>query len=148
MLHEIYFCYSYRITFGEFDYICSVNLYRYIMDIKKVIKANGLTVKEVAERMGITREGLSNHINGNPSVQVLERIAAAIGCSVGDFFAPQPSNTINCPNCGSRLEADCGDLVDIGGKTSRFWCPVCRKERYVPWSALRKRVVYEDKSAE
>lgn len=22
----------------------------------------------------------------------------------------------NCPNCGSRLEADCGDLVDIGGK--------------------------------
>lgn len=25
---------------------------------------------------------------------------------------------------------------------------VCRKERYVPWSALRKRVVYEDKSAE
>ena len=54
----------------------------------------------------------------------------------------------NCPNCGSRLEADCGDLGDIGGKTSRFWCPVCRKERYVPWSALRKRVVYEGKSAE
>lgn len=104
MLHKIYFCYSYRITFGEFDYICSVNLYRYIMDIKKVIKANGLTVKEVAERMGITREGLSNHINGNPSVQVLERIAAAIGCSVGDFFAPQPSNTITCPKCGTVLE--------------------------------------------
>ena len=36
--------------------------------------------------MGIAREGLSNHINGNPSVQVLERIAAAIGCEVGDFF--------------------------------------------------------------
>ena len=36
--------------------------------------------------MGIAREGLSNHINGNPSVQVLERIAAAIGCKVGDFF--------------------------------------------------------------
>ena len=47
----------------------------------------------------------------------------------------------NCPNCGSKL-------VDIGGKTSQFWCPVCRKERYVPWSALRKRTVYEDKSAE
>lgn len=56
------------------------------MDIKKIIKAKGLTVKEVADRMGIAREGLSNHINGNPSVQVLERIAAAIGCKVGDFF--------------------------------------------------------------
>ena len=54
----------------------------------------------------------------------------------------------NCPICGSKLEADSGELVYIGGKTSQFWCPVCRKERYVPWSSLRKRVVYEDKSAE
>lgn len=56
------------------------------MDIKRVIKANKLTVKEVAEIMGITPIGLSQHINGNPSVEVLERIAAAIGCEVGDFF--------------------------------------------------------------
>ena len=55
------------------------------MDIKRTIKANGLTVKEVAEKMGITPVGLSQHINGNPSVEVLERIAAAIGCNVGDF---------------------------------------------------------------
>ena len=48
------------------------------MDIKRTIKANGLTVKEVAEKMGITPVGLSQHINGNPSVEVLERIAAAI----------------------------------------------------------------------
>ena len=47
------------------------------MDIKRTIKANGLTVKEVAEKMGITPVGLSQHINGNPSVEVLERIAAA-----------------------------------------------------------------------
>ena len=32
----------------------------------------------------------------------------------------------NCPNCGSKLEADSDELVDVGGKTSRFWCPVCR----------------------
>ncbi len=56
------------------------------MNIKRVIKARGLTVKTVADRMGIAREGLSNHINGNPSVQILERIAAAIGCSVSEFF--------------------------------------------------------------
>lgn len=74
------------------------------MDIKRVIKANGLTVKEVAERMGITSVGLSQHINGNPSVEVLERIAAAVGCKVGDFFAPQPTNTITCPHCGTVLE--------------------------------------------
>ena len=69
------------------------------MDIKRTIKANGLTVKEVAEKMGITPVGLSQHINGNPSVEVLERIAAAIGCNVGDFFAPQQTNKINYQNC-------------------------------------------------
>lgn len=74
------------------------------MDIKRAIKANGLTVKEVAERMGITPVGLSQHINGNPSVEVLERIATAIGCNVSDFFAPQPTNTITCPHCGTVLE--------------------------------------------
>ena len=74
------------------------------MDIKRVIKAKGLTVKEVAERMGIAREGLSNHISGNPSVQVLERIAAAIGCDVRDFFEGSDANTIVCPNCGAILE--------------------------------------------
>lgn len=73
------------------------------MDIKKVIKAKGLTVKEVAERMDITPIGLSQHINGNPSVQVLERIAAAIGCEVGDFFAAQPTNMITCPHCGKSI---------------------------------------------
>lgn len=73
------------------------------MDIKRVIKAKGLTVKEVAERMNITPIGLSQHINGNPSVQVLERIATAIGCEVGDFFDRQPTDTINCPHCGKPI---------------------------------------------
>lgn len=74
------------------------------MDIKRAIKANGLTVKEVAERMGITPVGLSQHINGNPSVEVLERIAAAIGCNVRDFFEGADKSTITCPKCGTVLE--------------------------------------------
>lgn len=79
------------------------------MDIKKAIKANNLTVKGVAEKMGITPVGLSQHINGNPSVEVLERIAAAIGCEVGDFFAPQPTNTITCPHCGKLIKVEKGE---------------------------------------
>lgn len=54
----------------------------------------------------------------------------------------------NCPNCGSKLEADSDELVDIGGKVCRFWCPICREERYIVWSSLRKRTVYEDSSAD
>lgn len=49
----------------------------------------------------------------------------------------------NCPNCGSRLEAESQELVDIGGKVSKFFCPVCKKDRYIGWSDLRKKIVYE-----
>lgn len=49
----------------------------------------------------------------------------------------------NCPNCQSRLEADSSELTDIGGKVSKFNCPVCRKDRYITWSDLRKKIVYE-----
>lgn len=51
---------------------------------------------------------------------------------------------LSCPNCGSRLEAEIGDLTDIGGRVSKFDCPVCKKERYVSWSELRKKTVYEN----
>lgn len=62
------------------------------LDIKKVIKQKGLEVKDVANRMGISSVGLSQHINGNPSVAVLERIAEAIGCEVRDFFPSSVSD--------------------------------------------------------
>ena len=49
----------------------------------------------------------------------------------------------NCPNCQSRLEADTKELEDIGGKVCMFYCPVCRKDGYITWSELRKKIVYE-----
>ena len=36
----------------------------------------------------------------------------------------------NCQNCGSKLEADSDELVDVGGKTSRFWCPVRNRKNW------------------
>lgn len=50
----------------------------------------------------------------------------------------------NCPNCQSRLEADSNEMADIGGKVCMFLCPVCRTERYISWSELRKKIVYDD----
>ena len=50
---------------------------------------------------------------------------------------------IICTNCQSRLDADSSELTDIGGKVSKFYCPVCRKDRYITWSDLRKKIVYE-----
>mgnify|MGYP003299794501 CR=1 FL=1 len=73
------------------------------MDIKKVFKEKGLTSKDVAERLGMTPVGLSQHINGNPTVQVLERIAEAVGCDVADFFTASTGASLSCPHCGKPI---------------------------------------------
>lgn len=56
------------------------------LNIKQAIKTRGLEVREVATRMGISPTGLSQHINGNPSVETLQRIADAIGCDIAELF--------------------------------------------------------------
>lgn len=75
------------------------------LNIKKAIKERGLEVREIAKRMNITPVGLSQHINGNPSVEVLERIAAAIGCDVTELFETgvKKEKQIQCPYCGKDL---------------------------------------------
>lgn len=49
----------------------------------------------------------------------------------------------SCPVCGSRLEGESQEFADIGGKVNKFFCPVCRLDRYIPWSSLRKHITYE-----
>lgn len=62
--------------------------------IKEVIKEKGMTVNSLAEKMGINRVGLSNHINGNPSVEVLEKIANALEVDITELFASSSSGGI------------------------------------------------------
>ena len=65
-------------------------------DIKKELKLKGMSVQELADRLGISRVTLSTHINGKPTIKMLERIAEAIGCQVKDFFTPdQPEQKQN-----------------------------------------------------
>lgn len=74
------------------------------LDIKRAIKSRGLEVREIAERMDMTPTGLSQHINGNPSVKVLEKIAAAIGCDISELFEQPKKDVFTCPKCGAELE--------------------------------------------
>lgn len=73
--------------------------------IKEVIKGKGLSVQDLAEKMGISRVGLSQHINGNPSVEVLDRIASALGVPVTELFEQPKSDTtsLTCPHCGKSI---------------------------------------------
>lgn len=60
--------------------------------IRDVIKEKDMTIQALADKMGINRVGLSNHINGNPSVAVLERIAAALEVPVQELFEHENVN--------------------------------------------------------
>lgn len=88
------------------------------MDIRSVLQEKGISIKELAERIGTTSGAVISRIDGNPTANALEELANAIGCQVGDFFpsqeevltltppdlSPTPSSPeIICPRCGERI---------------------------------------------
>lgn len=72
--------------------------------VKELCKEKGIQMQELADKLGITRITLTRNISGNPTIGTLENIATALEVSVPELFAPQPSNTITCPHCGTVLE--------------------------------------------
>lgn len=89
------------ITFSIFAGVLKVTYMR----IKEVIKEKGLTVGIVATRMGVVSQALSRVINGNPTVDMLERVAKAIGVPITDLF-DRPADTEatgTCPHCGKPV---------------------------------------------
>ncbi len=80
------FAYNMRVNY--YYYLCDRNYNQTNMDIKRIIKERGLTIEEVGKRMEppVSKGTLSKVISTNPTTSTLERIAAAIGCRVADFF--------------------------------------------------------------
>lgn len=59
-----------------------------MLRIKEIAKSKGLTLTEIAEKLGVSKVSLSNSINGNPTVETLQKIADALGVHVSDLFTP------------------------------------------------------------
>lgn len=74
--------------------------------IKEVIKEKGMTITELADKMGINRVNLSNMVNGNPTVETLNKIADALNVPVTELFERPKSDTasLTCPHCGKSIE--------------------------------------------
>lgn len=74
--------------------------------IKDLCRKNGITLNQLAEKVGISQPSISGIATGKqkPSFDTLEKLADALGVSPAELFAPQPTNTITCPKCGTVLE--------------------------------------------
>ena len=48
------------------------------LSVKEVCKEKGLTIQDLADKMEMKRESLSRAINGNPTLETLEKIASAL----------------------------------------------------------------------
>jgi len=63
--------------------------------VKQICKERGLTLKQLAEKMGVAPETLTRAIsdNANPTLATLKSIANALEMEIGEIFAS--SNTAN-----------------------------------------------------
>ncbi len=76
------------------------------MNIKAVISRKGFTMQQVADKLGISQQAVSQAVNGNPSLSRLKDIADAIGVTVSELVADdeQSTHTATCPHCGHEIE--------------------------------------------
>lgn len=62
------------------------------LKIKELAKSKGLTLNDLANKMGINRVTLSNMINGNPTVSTLSKIAESLNVPVSELFSVEEDN--------------------------------------------------------
>jgi len=74
--------------------------------VKEICKKKGLKLEDLAEKMGITRITLTRNINGNPTIETLEKTADALGVSVVELF--------------EKDKSDFTALIDLNGQLYRF----------------------------
>jgi transcriptional regulator with XRE-family HTH domain len=73
--------------------------------VKEICKAKGITIGDLAERMQMARESLSRAINGNPTLDTLEKIATSLDVPVSSLF---------------DVESELYGLVTFKGKTYKL----------------------------
>ncbi|MGD9931772.1 MAG: helix-turn-helix domain-containing protein [Mangrovibacterium sp.] len=73
--------------------------------MKEIAKSKGLTVADVARRMGIKAPALSRIINGaNTTTDTLQKIADALEVPMPELFEQPQNEIVNCPHCGGRIK--------------------------------------------
>lgn len=54
--------------------------------IREIILEKGISVNEMSEKLGITRQSFYSIVNGNPTMSTLTKIAKILGVTVKELF--------------------------------------------------------------
>lgn len=65
-----------------------------MLRVKEVLKNKGMTQVELANSLNISVVGLNKIINGNPTIETLQKMAYAMNVEVRDLFNV-PKNAVN-----------------------------------------------------
>lgn len=76
--------------------------------IKEILKERGITINELADKLGISRVTLSTQINGTANIVSYEKIATALNVPMWQLFASPEEVTKEtkselCPHCGQPI---------------------------------------------
>lgn len=84
------------------------------MDIKYVARQKGMRIEDIANKLNITKGGLSKALNGNPTIGTLRKVAEVLDVPITDFFAdeigdvphPEREPLMRCPRCGQEIKIE------------------------------------------
>lgn len=62
-----------------------------MLRIKEIAKIKGCTLSDLATKLGIGRSAFHQQINGNPTLETLEKIAGALNVEVWELFTTSTS---------------------------------------------------------
>lgn len=63
--------------------------------IKEIAKTKGITMADIAEKIGISPVNLSTSLNGNPTLNRLQEVADVLGVDVPDLFVKENTSEIS-----------------------------------------------------
>lgn len=74
--------------------------------VKEICKDKGILFKDLAEKIGVSDVGLRKQVQGNPTIDTLQKIADALEVPLTDLFTQTPQNSFSCPYCGRSIKVD------------------------------------------
>ena len=63
--------------------------------IREIMLEKGVSVNEMSEKLGITRQSFYSIVNGNPTMSTLTKIAEILGVTVKELFKDESNGSIS-----------------------------------------------------